>query len=230
MKKYFVWFTIVFYVIGITNLVFFYTGISMGKYITLACLMPMLAFYFFRECKTPKEKRNIMILLSVLFAWFGDLTMMFLPVCPAMLIPGLLSFLVTHILYVFIFASGTFREMLRPVKLIPSVIFIIYGAFLYSIIYSSPKLEAGMRIPVLIYTMAIIAGAIASISRFGKVNNKSAWLVLAGVFLFLVSDSCLAINRFVHPFFWHYLPTMAPYFTGQFLIVIGLAQEWKGRV
>ena len=225
MKKYILWFSVVFYVIGITNLVFFYTGITIGKYITLACLMPMLAWYYFSECDNPKEKRNVLILLSVLFAWFGDLTMMFLPVCPAMLIPGLLSFLVTHIMYVFIFSTGSWKDMLKPVKLLPAILFLAYGVVLYSTIYNSPKLETGMRIPVFIYTLAIVSGIIASLSRYGKVNRKSFFLVFAGVLLFLVSDSCLAINRFVHPFFWHYLPTMAPYFTGQFLIVIGLAEE-----
>ena len=227
MKKYFLWFTVIFYLIGISNLVFFYTEITIGKYITLACLMPMLACYFFRECKNAREKRNVLILLSILFAWFGDLTMMFLPVCPSMLIPGLLSFLITHIMYVFIFSAGSLRDMLKPVKLLPSLLFLAYGIFLYSTIYNSPKLETGMRIPVLIYTLAIVSGIIASVSRYGKVNTKSFVLVFAGVLLFLVSDSCLAINRFAHPFFWHYLPTMAPYFTGQFLIVIGLTDESK---
>jgi len=225
MKKYFVWFTVIFYVIGIINLVFFYTNINIGKYITLACLMPMLAYYFFSECSNAREKRNVLILLSILFAWFGDLTMMFLPVCPAMLIPGLLSFLVTHIMYVFIFSEGTLKEMLKPAKLLISLLFLAYGIFLYTTVYNSPTLEVGMRIPVLIYTLAIVSGLIASISRYGKVNTKSFVLVFAGVLLFLVSDSCLAINRFVNPFYWHYLPTMAPYFTGQFLIVIGLAEE-----
>ena len=225
MRKYFVWFALIFYVIGITNLVFFYTGINIGKYITLACLMPMLAYYFFRECSNVREKRNVMIMMSVLFAWFGDLTMMFLPVCPAMLIPGLLSFLVTHILYVFIFSEGKLMDMLKPVKLFPSLFFLVYGVFLYKTIYNSPMLESGMRIPVLIYTLAIVSGIIASISRFGKVNSRSFWLVFSGVILFLISDSCLAINRFVCPFYWHYLPTMAPYFTGQFLIIVGLTFE-----
>ncbi len=223
MKKSFIVITVIFYILGFSNLVFFYTGLKLYQYISVSTLMPLLALYYIIVRKKISNKQDVFILLSLFFAWIGDVTMMFLPIQPIMLIPGLVSFLFTHILYIKIFSKGSMSELLKGGKLIATLLLIVYGIILYVMLFS--KLEAGMRIPVFIYDAAITLGIVAAISRYKKVNAKSFYLVLLGAVLFLISDSTLSINRFLYPFYWHYLPTMAPYFSGQYFIIIGLLFE-----
>jgi len=111
----------------------------------------------------------------------------------AAFLAGLASFLAAHIAYVPLFLSaGGGMEMLawQPWRLGLAVVAVIGAALLlYRLI---PAVESRMRAPVVLYTAAILAMLLAAATVPSPV-------ILVGAILFVVSDSLLAVGRFLMP-------------------------------
>ncbi len=82
-----------------------------------------------------------------------------------------------------------------------------------------------LQIPVIVYALVLMAMVVSAIYRLGRTSFASFSLVLFGAFLFMVSDSLLAINKFLDKVplggFW----IMLTYIGAQFLIVSGLMKH-----
>jgi uncharacterized membrane protein YhhN len=126
------------------------------------------------------------------------------------------AFLVAQVCYAFAFQSGI-RLRLSPV---PALALLAYGAVLFAIL--SPALKR-MRVPVLVYILAISAMALAALERYGQLGGPAALAACAGAFLFLSSDSVLAVDRFVRPFRAAQGAILATYFAAQALIALSTA-------
>ena len=87
-----------------------------------------------------------------------------------------------------------------------------------------------MRLPVIVYETAMIAMLAGAVSRIGKVNRISYIMVLAGAILFIISDSVLAINKFVQPVSLSTLIIMVTYIAAQWLITIGYVKQSTGKL
>jgi len=129
-------------------------------------------------------------------------------------IPGLASFLVTHLLYAVIFVRDPRlpRIGLRGGRRIAAVVIpafaLGYAAFLF------PRLGA-LAVPVVLYMGAIVAMAVLSL-RIAPV------VVPVGAVLFMVSDSLLAFDKFVAGSAWFGPPIWITYAAAQLLIAYGL--------
>lgn len=60
-----------------------------------------------------------------------------------------------------------------------------------------------------------------TLNLFGKTDTKTAALFFSGAAQFVLSDSVLAINRFVYPFEILPVVVMITYCSAQFLLVLG---------
>jgi uncharacterized membrane protein YhhN len=78
-----------------------------------------------------------------------------------------------------------------------------------------------MKVPVLIYAVVITLMLLASIHAFSLRTQSFGVISVAGTLIFAVSDSTLAINRFVLPFEHAPFFIMLTYGVAQFLIVDG---------
>ena len=88
-----------------------------------------------------------------------------------------------------------------------------------------------MKIPVIIYALAISAMGIMAVNRFGRVNLLSYDLIFYGSLLFVLSDSVLAIDRFVHGFKLSGAIVMVSYMAAQYLITMGnIERKMKKKV
>jgi len=224
MKKSSIIIIIFFFLLGVLNIVFFYTGLTFGRYLTLPLMMPLLGLLYLRETQEKNLTRKMMVIAALAFSLGGDMLLLF---WWNMLLFGLLSFLAAHIFYIFIFFTGKCKDMMTFPKIMGSLLVILYGEILYSVLYFSPGLIQEMRIPVLIYASTFTIGIIAAISRYSKVSMNSFWLLLLGAVLFLISDSIIAVNKFIQPYHWSFLFILSLYFTGQFFIILGLIKEKK---
>lgn len=126
----------------------------------------------------------------------------------AFLKPALFSFLVTQILYAWLFwRSRTDSPSGR--RLMAVEVIALLG--LYTVIL--PALPDGMATPVIVYSMALLAMATgaagSSIGRF---------LPLGGA-LFFVADNLIAVNQFVWPFPHSTRIIVTIYLTAQLMIV-----------
>ncbi|KAJ2817984.1 hypothetical protein GGI24_005237 [Coemansia furcata] len=145
------------------------------------------------------------IFWGLLFSTLGDICLM-LP-RDDMFVPGLLSFLIAHILY-----TASFRS--APPSLRMAIPFGAYAAVMLAALYPGvAKEEAVVQVGVVIYTLAISVMAYrASLS-----GNK---LLIAGTLLFCLSDSILAWDKFIYSHAWCEFGIMITYYAAQLCIAI----------
>lgn len=128
-------------------------------------------------------------------------------------IPGLASFLVTHLLYAAIFVrttpGGGVTGVGRKIMLVIIPLFAVsYAAFLW------PHLGA-LAIPVIAYIAAIVAMAMLSL-------RVAAVTVPLGAISFMISDSLIALEKFVWHADWVGPLVWITYALAQLLIAHGL--------
>ncbi len=129
-------------------------------------------------------------------------------------IPGLASFLVAHLFYIALFRQGVpwfpNRRALAGT--------LVVGAAMYGWVW------AGLGDPVLKLAVAAYVSVIAlmvaqAIGRARSLGSPASSAVALGACIFMLSDSLIAINRFVQPLPWVSLWVLSSYYTAQFLIV-----------
>jgi len=124
---------------------------------------------------------------------------------------GLAAFLAAQMCYTFAFLSGI-RLRFSPA---PALAILAYGAVFFAILYPGLK---RMRIPVLVYILAISAMALAALERYIQAGGPAALAACAGAILFLCSDTVLAVDRFVKPFRAAQGVILSTYFAAQAFI------------
>lgn len=191
--------------------------------ITKPFLLLLLTVHFVFSVNLHFHRLNTAITIGLMFSFLGDTLLIFADAKPFFFLMGLLSFLCTHICYLFAFLSypnarqGSIVQ--HPLKIIPFVVFLVaYGALLF------PNLVNYLKIPVLVYSTVIIAMAISTLNLQNLITPNAFRNLFAGALLFVISDSILAFQKFqAHiqiPFveFW----IMLTYILGQYLIVLGV--------
>ena len=85
-----------------------------------------------------------------------------------------------------------------------------------------PKVASALQIPILAYGLTILTMLLTALNRWKSVEKTSFQWVFIGAILFVLSDSLIAISRFVQPFAMSGIAIMLTYAAGQFLIVEGV--------
>lgn len=160
--------------------------------------------------------------LGILFSLGGDV---FLMLPREQFIPGLIAFLLAHIAYII-----GFSPQLSEINLSSLVVGIVV-AISSIVIYR--RIDTGLRahgnrsliIPVSIYVIVI---SLMGFSALLTLTNEDwealpALLVSAGAILFMLSDTILAMNKFVAPVKYSQLVVIIAYHLGQIGIVLGAA-------
>lgn len=132
---------------------------------------------------------------------------------------GLAAFLLGHLAYL----TGFLRPVLQfgvssPWLFAAAVPLAVLGALVYRSLY--PGLGS-MKIPVAVYTGAILAMTLAAVLRISIVGGLPFWLPLLGAFSFIASDSLLAYQQFRGPLRYGRTLVAATYVGAQTLIVLG---------
>lgn len=187
-----------------------------------AILMPLLILVLRINLRKNGSVYDRLMITALGFSWAGDITLEFTGHHELVFVLGLLCFMVTQIIYFFVFYSTP--GIAYPMKKLAFGIIpvYVYGFFLLYWLYSD---LGDMRIPVIAYALVILTMLSGAISRFGKVSHPSYWLVLCGAVLFVLSDSLIAVNKFTYPFNGARVVIMSTYVTGQFLIVLGYLKQ-----
>jgi uncharacterized membrane protein YhhN len=212
---------LIFILLSAVHLISIELGNDTVGFISKALLMPTLALIVFKaNIQIPKLK--VQLLLALFFSWLGDLFLS-KPDYVFFLL-GLVSFLTAHIFYILIFtreskASGELTKVEgNPALIWP---FVLYGvALLYLIL---PKLDdTVIKIAIFLYATIILAMAAQAFNRKSSVSKKSFIWVFAGAILFVLSDSMIAINKFVEPFDFARMAIMTTYIVAQAFIIKGV--------
>ena len=136
-------------------------------------------------------------------------------------LPGLVAFLVAHLLYVALFATGSAGMGILiavPLRGVWAAAMVI--AALVLLLRLLPAVPAAMRVPVVVYALAIAAMGIVSVTVPG-------YVIAVGATLFIVSDAILAIRKYLmaetspHEV-WAGYAVWVFYYAAQFVITLGV--------
>lgn len=148
-----------------------------------------------------------LIVAGLVASLAGDVFLML----PGRFASGLLSFLIAHIFYIIAFTLESSGQ--APIWYV--IPFVLYGAVMLRWLW--PHLGS-LRVPVLAYLCAILIMAYQAANRWIETDQDGTALALAGAYLFVASDSALAVERFRGRFrgadFW----VLSAYFAAQLLI------------
>jgi uncharacterized membrane protein YhhN len=189
-------------------------------------IMITLGLYYWFTQKQQQKSISVVLLLAVLFSFGGDVLLMLQRTNPLFFMLGLGSFLVAHILDIITYqrhADEESEQSLSGVRKIRYSFPVVFAGFaLVTILYDH---LGDLKIPVVVYAVVLSYMVLNALFRFGRTSGPSFAMVFGGAILFMISDSLIAINKFLDPIpsagFW----IMSTYITAQFLIVTGLMKH-----
>ncbi|KAJ2002480.1 hypothetical protein GGI04_003328 [Coemansia thaxteri] len=154
----------------------------------------------------PTKDSTAGIFYGLLLSTLGDIFLM-IP-RQDMFIPGLLSFLLAHIVYIASFRNASLRMSWAAVPLAA------YAAVMMSALLPGvSKEDAVVQVGVVIYVLVITVMAY-------KASLTGNALLVAGTLLFCASDSILAWDKFLHSYSWCEFGIMLTYYAAQLCISI----------
>ncbi len=157
--------------------------------------------------------------MAMVFSWVGDVALMFDRQYPILFIVGLGGFLLAHLNYTYVFIrSGKRIYTISRLAWIGIPLMMLYTVGLISNLW--PHLNE-LKIPVFVYAIVLMFMGLAAVIRNTKVGYH--W-VLLGAILFVISDSFLAVNKFIFPIEYSDVYIMTTYGLAQLFIVLGLSK------
>jgi len=206
-----------------TMLAFIAGGLLKNEWIqiiTKPLLLPILMLLVF--VSTPPSTSRTIMLIALFFSFAGDVFLLFESNNAMLFIPGLVSFLLTHILYIIYFLSlPALKKSLLKTAPYLGLLVAAYGLLLVYTLF--PNLGA-LKVPVIIYASVIMSMLLASIHIYNRVNSDAGQLFIAGAIFFVLSDSLLAFNKFHTPVKFSFLIILT-YCIAQYLIVRGFIKQ-----
>lgn len=172
--------------------------------------MLMLSLLWYYVANT--SKRIKFYILALVFSFFGDVFLLNKDF--TFFIAGLLSFLIAHFFYISIvykmLQKVSFNQLSKAI--LPNSIILIV---LLNVLF--PGLGV-LKIPVIIYALTLCSFSTVALLYYFQNKTRQGLLILAGAFLFVISDSVLALNMFYKAYSFFPLLIMSTYLVAQFLI------------
>ncbi len=226
MKKYL--FHILFLIIVVGDLTGELLQIKWIDYSFKPFILIWIGGYFLMHAKNIDKKVVQLALFAFVFSWFGDMLLMFGEIDFIYFMLGLVSFLIAQIVYIFLFLrtiniSGKMPFLKKkPFWLIA---YIAFGLIVYTILYN--HLDAVLKIAVFVYMTALLSMSAMALNRFGNGHPISFSLVFIGSLLFVLSDTMIALNKFLAPIPYEGILIMTTYISAQYLIMRGLLKQYE---
>lgn len=198
-------------------------------WVTKPLLMPILLIIFLSQGWQNPPKERLFFIAALIFSLGGDVFLMFKR--EDLFVFGLASFLLGHLAYILSF-SGRIKDARvsateKLLTAIPFVGFVLgFLWFLYPYISADPKTQP-LFAPVAVYASVIALMGFTSLLRRKGVPAQGFQLVFGGAMLFIISDCCIAINKFVEPLSQPGLVIMATYGLAQYLMTLGTLKSNK---
>lgn len=154
---------------------------------------------------------RVLLGLGLVLSAIGDVLL----AMNGLFVQGLVAFLLAQVTYTVLFMMQ-FRW--QPGRLPWTALIVVYA--LACTLFIVP--EAGdMKLPVTAYMIAISLMAIAA----GFRDDPQFLWVAMGALIFMISDTLIAVGRFVSPFEYSGIAVMTTYYTAQVLICVGIIKH-----
>ena len=171
-----------------------------------------MAWVYLRASQVRALERFDWLLIAALAASMAGDVFLMLP--GGYFIPGLASFLVAHLFYIALFRQGIARFPSGRALLLTLGV----GAAMYAWVWGGLK-DPVLKVAVAAYVSVISLMVAQAIGRATVLRDAASKAVAMGACFFMLSDSLLAINRFVQPLPMVSLWVLTTYYAAQFLMV-----------
>lgn len=172
---------------------------------------------------TAKRPISKPIVGAIIFSFFGDVLLMLQAKDELFFMLGLGSFLIAHVCYILAYMQHRTESegiaLNGPQKIRFAFPVVLAGTGLITVLY--PHL-GGLKIPVILYAIVLMVMVLQGLFRYGFTNSISFWSVFVGAVIFMISDSLIAINKFLTFVPLAGLAVMSTYMLAQFLLINGL--------
>lgn len=189
-------------------------------------IMITLGLHYLITQKENNQPVSRSLVLAIVFSCAGDTLLMLQGREASFFVYGLAAFLVAHIFYILTYrqhrSDDNANELQGLQKIRYAFPIILSGTGLVVILFNR---LGGMKVPVVVYAAVLTTMVITALFRFGKTNATSFGLVFGGAILFMISDSLIAINKFLEPLSMAGIWVMTTYILAQYLIVTGLSKH-----
>ena len=181
---------------------------SITRWITKPSLMIILLVYYVAVSKT----KHPSMMLALITALLGDLFL--LANVGNIFVVALFCFLLVHLMY-----TNMFKKQIDAIETIDWIGSLsVVGAGILLGAYIVPQ-TGSLKVQVSIYIVVIVLMTVMAILRNKQLPGYA--MVVLGAMLFLTSDTILALDKFVFPFFFGNILIMATYGLAQYFIVDG---------
>jgi len=199
--------TILFFVVAISDVIGIIFNITWLQIVSKPLIiLTLFVLYYFSA-----EQRNNWYLLALFFSFLGDV---FLLDKTGYFLLGIVSFLITQILFIKLIISQL-RKVHANHIIITMLPFVVYFTVLISTIKEN---LTEFLIPVVIYGIAISFFGMVSLLNYFINKSKRSIVLLIGAVLFIASDSMIALNKFHEPRIIYPVAIMITYIFAQYLI------------
>ena len=187
--------------------------------------MPLLGIIYYLG--TPKAQFSKNVLTGIFFGFLGDVLLLVDDPFSPLIVPGIVSFFIGHILYVVSFLRETGYHNYKKYFF---VLLIFCGVFFYGETFAFKYLKdgfakRGVMIPGVSYlTLLAVLNITSGFYSFTYFNIYSL-LTFIGSFIFFVSDFILVRKMFYEDNKYYQVSLMATYILAQSLICFGLAHR-----
>jgi uncharacterized membrane protein YhhN len=214
-------FLILFFIIAIVEVYGEYKDNTKIEFSTKPVLMPLLIlFYVFGVIEGSSLARvDWLIVVALIGGWAGDVLLMRKDQEKWFLF-GMIAFLINQIFYVISF----FLSISNITNFNPSGFFLL-GPVLLILLFMLPRFinKAGeMKMPVLVYLVAIVLMHISAILRLAEFQGLPFILVYVGSISFIISDSTIAVDKWDKEVPNGRPIIMTTYILAQFYITLGV--------
>ncbi len=171
-----------------------------------------MAWVYLRASQVRALERFDWLLMAALAASMAGDVFLMLP--GGYFIPGLASFLVAHLFYIALFRQGIgWFPSARALLLTLGV-----GAAMYAWVWVGLT-DLVLKVAVAAYVGVISLMVAQAIGRSTVLRDTGSRAAALGACVFMLSDSLIAINRFVQPLPMVSLWVLTTYYAAQFLMV-----------
>lgn len=209
-------FLFIFLLVSLIDIIAILNNSSLWQTIAKPLIIPALLAYYI----TSSKSKNKVYIVALIFSFAGDVLLLDKS---NLFLFGIGAFLITQVLYVYLFSRGLGNSSPAN-KILAGIPFLVYFIVLVTVL--KPGLQ-DFFIPVLVYGLAIsLFGTVALLNYLIKRDVISLRL-FAGAVLFILSDSLIAFNKFHHERSSYPVIIMITYIVAQYLIATYILKSEK---
>lgn len=208
--------TSLYFLVGALNLLAQITASSALNIYTKPLLMPLLIYIVYLRVAGTVTLPRLLLAGALIFSWAGDLFLMYGHESSYFL-GGLGAFLIAQILYILILNKSVDQKQVFLIK--PLIPVILYGILLLSVLIPN---AGNLVMPIVLYAVCLLGMVGSALLRQGRTIKESFKWALIGAILFVLSDSLIAMDKFVLDLPYGSSFVMTTYILAQYYLVKGI--------